>query len=713
MKKLFTMLMIMVFAFGVNAQKFAKKKLTVDKTPHSAVSVTSNSKAQWDVLFTFNAVEAGSPGIETDGTNFYTTTWNAGNFHRYDMDGANGTTFTVAGVSNVRDMAYDGQYFYGAAADMNLFQMDLANETLVSTITATCTGITGIRHIAYDPTLDGGNGGFWIGNWNELGAIAMDGSELVAGGSVTLESCYGSAYDNWSDPTNPKLWLFQQPTGAEAIFYEFDINTMAMTGVTHDASDAPGFLSGSISGGACTYEAGGKFILAGNIQQDPNLIVGYELATTVAQAAPAAVSDYVVTPDAGGALTATLSWTNPSLDFAGNTLTELTSMDAYVDGNSTPDYTNASPVIGGTDGYVSTVASAGMHSFKVLGTNSAGTGMPTSVSVWVGEDVPVAPGNVVLTATDMDVSLAWDASAAGMHGGYFSGSNITYTVVRQPGNVTVSTDQTGLTFNETLANTGNYYYEVTASNLSGEGGTGTSNSLIVGTYLLYEVFETEIPGTWTVTGDWYWNDGTGNNLDGTGFSYIDSDAPGSGVNVAGELISPVIPCTGTVTLEFDQYYNYISDETATVDIWDGAAWQTVADFGNGGADLGAWGAPDHQVIDISTYANNECKIRFNYDDLSNWNWYWAVDNVTVAGQSTIGINTIDAQGINVFPNPSNGVFNINVENNYNLEVFDITGRVINTRTLTGNTSIELNTSGVYFLRFSNEKGSFTQKVIVQ
>ena len=81
--------------------------------------------------------------------------------------------------------------------------------------------------------------------------------------------------------------------------------------------------------------------------------------------------------------------------------------------------------------------------------------------------------------------------------------------------------------------------------------------------------------------------------------------------------------------------------------------------------------------------------------------------------SHVGINEISSEGISVYPNPSNGVFNINVENNYNLEVFDITGRVINTRTLTGNTSIELNTSGVYFLRFSNEKGSFTQKVIVQ
>ena len=85
----------------------------------------------------------------------------------------------------------------------------------------------------------------------------------------------------------------------------------------------------------------------------------------------------------------------------------------------------------------------------------------------------------------------------------------------------------------------------------------------------------------------------------------------------------------------------------------------------------------------------------------------------VFGKINVSVNEISKEGINVFPNPSNGVFNINVENNYNLEVFDITGRVINTRTLTGNTTLELNTAGIYFLRFSNKKGSYTQKVIVR
>lgn len=45
----------------------------------------------------------------------------------------------------------------------------------------------------------------------------------------------------------------------------------------------------------------------------------------------------------------------------------------------------------------------------------------------------------------------------------------------------------------------------------------------------------------------------------------------------------------------------------------------------------------------------------------------------------------------------------NVESKFNLDVFDITGKVINPKTLIGNSTVEINTAGVYLFRFYNEK----------
>jgi hypothetical protein len=84
----------------------------------------------------------------------------------------------------------------------------------------------------------------------------------------------------------------------------------------------------------------------------------------------------------------------------------------------------------------------------------------------------------------------------------------------------------------------------------------------------------------------------------------------------------------------------------------------------------------------------------------------------VFGDINPGVQDI-SKGISIYPNPSNGQFNINVDSNMTLEVYDITGKLMNTRLLNGASSMQINEAGMYFLRFSNEEGTSTQKVIVR
>ncbi|PIX33013.1 MAG: hypothetical protein COZ59_10955, partial [Bacteroidetes bacterium CG_4_8_14_3_um_filter_31_14] len=375
----------------------------ISPSAHKTSTSTNSPKTQWDIMYSFNATAAGQQAVETDGNFIYTTDWaGTGTFHKYTMTGTFVSDFTITGASAVRDLAFDGTYFYGAAANMSLFKMDFNAGTLVSTITATCSGVTGIRHCEYDPTLNSGAGGFWIGNWAELGAISMTGTQLVANITGNAD-CYGSAYDNWCNPSNPRLLLFQQG-GSGVEIHGFDINTLTFTGLVHDAADIPGFDVGT-AGGLASYEASGKFILLGNIQQDPNLIFAYELAITADPAAPAAVENLTVTPDAGGALIYDITWNNPTLNVAGTALSDITSISFYVDAVLVTGLTY-NFTVGATNTFTGqTVATAGYHTFKVVCANGSGDGLPASVTEWIGF---IPPANITFSnIEDVSANVAW------------------------------------------------------------------------------------------------------------------------------------------------------------------------------------------------------------------------------------------------------------------------------------------------------------------
>ena len=160
---------------------------------------------------------------------------------------------------------------------------------------------------------------------------------------------------------------------------------------------------------------------------------------------------------------------------------------------------------------------------------------------------------------------------------------------------------------------------------------------------LDENFDDGLPAEWeivdggTSADTWFWTtDDAGNTLDGTPFLFVDSDAAGIGVTLDEELITPSIASAGAASLNliFDHYYNnYVGSETGDVDVWDGSAWITVATFED--VDYGTWTLPDHQVIDISAYANNDLKVRFHYYN-ADWDFYWAVDNVIITAEVVRG-----------------------------------------------------------------------------
>lgn len=92
----------------------------------------------------------------------------------------------------------------------------------------------------------------------------------------------------------------------------------------------------------------------------------------------------------------------------------------------------------------------------------------------------------------------------------------------------------------------------------------------------------------------------------------------------------------------------------------------------------------------------------------------------IEGGNILSTNNIRISNFNIFPNPSKGVFNIEMNNlNFNekLSVFDVFGRKVTADYFLNDklTLIDLNNlvSGIYFLKISSIKGVFTKKIILQ
>jgi hypothetical protein len=275
------------------AAQLANQSVSSDITPNQfegAINPKSsdNTDTQWDVLLQWvtNNTALGATAIETDGNYIYIGYWaTAGTYEKYDLSGNFVSTVSMPGASagGARDMCYDGEYFYLAVNSTTVYKVDFATQTVVGTISMP----EAVRHISYDPGLDAGAGGFWIGNWTTLRSVTMSGT-TIAVQSIGAPSIYGSAYDNYSVPGAPCLWLFDQSNPyPSASLRQWDIATATFTGVTHNVLPdlTPTPPAGSLAGGLGSSAAmvPGKFVLLGCLQTGvaPFSAFVYEMANTI------------------------------------------------------------------------------------------------------------------------------------------------------------------------------------------------------------------------------------------------------------------------------------------------------------------------------------------------------------------------------------------------------------------------------------------------
>jgi subtilisin family serine protease len=203
-----------------------------------------------------------------------------------------------------------------------------------------------------------------------------------------------------------------------------------------------------------------------------------------------------------------------------------------------------------------------------------------------------------------------------------------------------------------------------------------------------------------------------------------------------DLISTQIslPLQDSLFLRFDLAYQMIVTaiaDTLTISISEDCGDSFTEIYKKGGEDLETndtltsnfvpkysshW---RREYVDITAHAGNDVIIQFQSYNKSGNNLY--LDNIWVyEGAEPVSTKEYNIEAFKIYPNPTSNIINIDLaENEFNkstIEVIDLLGKTIKSFNVHNKlVTIDMNSysTGIYFIKFTNQLGSKTQKIIKQ
>lgn len=251
--------------------------------------VAANAQ-DWNFVNSFSCSTGRQHAVVFDGENIYTAAWGKSStvlsmFYKYDLEGNLLDEFDVAGVTKedqfVRDMTFDGTYFYGCDAHSGkIWCYDLHNKILVGAIE---TGLNELGTCTYDPE----NDAFWVGERatgsspslhldlklvNRSGAVIQSATAHNLGGHTV----HGTGY--FIDEDGGHHLLLNAVEGYTDHVFDYNIDTDALSSSYFDFSTTPGWGAACSAGGAYVGEVDGAQYFFGDVDKSPNLIGIYALS---------------------------------------------------------------------------------------------------------------------------------------------------------------------------------------------------------------------------------------------------------------------------------------------------------------------------------------------------------------------------------------------------------------------------------------------------
>lgn len=149
--------------------------------------------------------------------------------------------------------------------------------------------------------------------------------------------------------------------------------------------------------------------------------------------APARPTRFTVTPATKGALSATLRFTLPTQTADGSALSAIQKVAILRDEEWIADVTGAAP--GKEMEYVDNDVEIGLHNYRIVAVNDAGTGFAAEAQGYVGIALPGDIPEITVKDDNGHYTISW-ALPEGLDGAYIADGEVAYTVVRYFGDET-------------------------------------------------------------------------------------------------------------------------------------------------------------------------------------------------------------------------------------------------------------------------------------
>lgn len=366
----------------------------------------------------------------------------------------------------------------------------------------------------------------------------------------------------------------------------------------------------------------------------------------ISAAAPGPVTDARVERDPAGGISATISYTAPSVDWDGNLLTDLGGIKIFRDGTLVVTRT---PAVGTADSFVDDDVTEGYHLYTLVPFNAHGDGEAVKIETYVGINRPAAVEDfkVKLGGNTGTAVLTWSPVTEDITGVSLPDGNVTYKVMRVFGleQTVIAEGVTETTYTDVFcrptSKQAGVYYTVVPVNSAGEGLPANAPYICLGApYSLpfaesfpdegsdNEIWVTDGPASWSIPGDSDYEQFASADGD-NGFLYVyssDKDNPSS-------ITSGMISLAGVPGAELTFYtLNYAVFNNNTIDVMvdlcDGDGFKAVETVGGLNTVDGTFKWVAHRV-NLSEYAGKIVRLSFRFSALSQP--AMGLDNIVLKG----------------------------------------------------------------------------------